>query len=299
MLRSVRKVNENIVTEGRSLVINDPAVPWEDIPYGSLMVRPDSGKFYVKLIGKTEWEEITFQGGSIGPGWGSDIPLGSLKLVDAQRMSMEAEKAIKTLELMIGGQNTIWSTTFAIGESLNQSRDKIINLFETIKAGSSSTFESIMVKDAREAFNALETGAITLYEILTGTRTESIFEGLEVSIVRNGINELFEIIYPGTHIANEIVDPEIIAKETRSLYEIIGMDTPAWMADSNLSSMKEKEILNGLRREMDELNDIIYVENEQPSTFSRMSTESDMESLLMRIGELEAQMARFSELVEK
>ena len=54
--KGIRMVNENIVQEGRGLVVNDrSAIDWNLIPDGSLYVNPDTGLLMVKLAGETDW----------------------------------------------------------------------------------------------------------------------------------------------------------------------------------------------------------------------------------------------------
>lgn len=56
--RGVRKVNEQIVQEGRALIItneNEANYSWEDIPYGSIKVDSQKGLMFLKLEGESDW----------------------------------------------------------------------------------------------------------------------------------------------------------------------------------------------------------------------------------------------------
>ena len=54
--KGIRMVNENIVQEGRGLIVNDrSAVDWNLIPDGSLYINPETGLLMVKLKGETDW----------------------------------------------------------------------------------------------------------------------------------------------------------------------------------------------------------------------------------------------------
>lgn len=56
--RGVRKVNEQVVQEGRALIIteeNEDQYSWEDIPNGSLKVNGTTGLIMVKLAGQSNW----------------------------------------------------------------------------------------------------------------------------------------------------------------------------------------------------------------------------------------------------
>ena len=56
--RGVRKVNEGITQEGRTLIINekdDSKLDWASIPDGTLKVDPDTGQTWVKVRGQSGW----------------------------------------------------------------------------------------------------------------------------------------------------------------------------------------------------------------------------------------------------
>lgn len=56
--RGVRKVNENIIQDGRSLVINEENekhLSWEHIPDGSIKINPNTGMIYVKVKDQSDW----------------------------------------------------------------------------------------------------------------------------------------------------------------------------------------------------------------------------------------------------
>lgn len=54
--KGIRMVNENVVQEGRGLIVSDrSAVDWNLIPDGSLYVNPETGLMMVKLHGESDW----------------------------------------------------------------------------------------------------------------------------------------------------------------------------------------------------------------------------------------------------
>jgi len=56
--RGVRKVNETIFQEGRTLIIteeNDDKLDWSKIPDGTLKVHPKTGEMFVKVEGESDW----------------------------------------------------------------------------------------------------------------------------------------------------------------------------------------------------------------------------------------------------
>jgi hypothetical protein len=56
--RGVKKINENIIANGRALIFTDEDIDnydWNDIPDGSLLVNSNSGEIKVKLKGQTSW----------------------------------------------------------------------------------------------------------------------------------------------------------------------------------------------------------------------------------------------------
>lgn len=56
--RGVRKVNENVLTDGRAIIITEQDInkyKWEDIPVGSKLIDTEKGLEYVKLEGETSW----------------------------------------------------------------------------------------------------------------------------------------------------------------------------------------------------------------------------------------------------
>lgn len=56
--RGVRKISENIIQDGRSLVINEENekyISWEDIPDGSIKINSSNGMMYVKIKGQADW----------------------------------------------------------------------------------------------------------------------------------------------------------------------------------------------------------------------------------------------------
>ena len=58
MPRGVRKVNENIIQDGRSLIINEENeknISWENIPDGSIKINSSNGMMYVKIKGESDW----------------------------------------------------------------------------------------------------------------------------------------------------------------------------------------------------------------------------------------------------
>lgn len=58
MARGVRKVSENIVQDGRALIITEEdanKLKWENIPNGTIKVNPKNGLMMVKLEGETDW----------------------------------------------------------------------------------------------------------------------------------------------------------------------------------------------------------------------------------------------------
>lgn len=58
MARGVRKVSENIIQDGRALVITEEdasKLKWENIPDGTIKVNKQNGIMMVKLEGETDW----------------------------------------------------------------------------------------------------------------------------------------------------------------------------------------------------------------------------------------------------
>lgn len=58
MARGVRKVNENIVQDGRALIITEEdasKLKWENIPDGTIKVNKQNGLMMVKLQGESDW----------------------------------------------------------------------------------------------------------------------------------------------------------------------------------------------------------------------------------------------------
>jgi hypothetical protein len=56
--RGVKKVSENIVQDGRALIITEEdasKLKWENIPNGTIKVNPKNGLMMVKLEGETDW----------------------------------------------------------------------------------------------------------------------------------------------------------------------------------------------------------------------------------------------------
>lgn len=56
--RGIRKVNENLLTNGRAILITERDKDqyfWEDIPVGSKMINTTDGTEYVKLEGESDW----------------------------------------------------------------------------------------------------------------------------------------------------------------------------------------------------------------------------------------------------
>ena len=60
--RGVRQVNENVIQQGRALVITskeETAYDWSMIPDGSLFVNSENGSISVKVEGETNWVPLT------------------------------------------------------------------------------------------------------------------------------------------------------------------------------------------------------------------------------------------------
>ena len=54
--KGVRMINENVIQEGRGLVVTDRnAIEWNQIPDGSLYINPGNGVMMMKIEGETDW----------------------------------------------------------------------------------------------------------------------------------------------------------------------------------------------------------------------------------------------------
>ncbi|MED1125366.1 hypothetical protein [Bacillus atrophaeus] len=56
--RGVRKVNESIMQDGRTLIIteqNDAQLDWDRIPDGTLKIDPETGQLFIKIKGEGSW----------------------------------------------------------------------------------------------------------------------------------------------------------------------------------------------------------------------------------------------------
>lgn len=61
MAEGVRKLSEQLMALGRTVIITDPAINPANVPDGTLMVTPSTGLIKLKLTGGTTWSSLTPQ----------------------------------------------------------------------------------------------------------------------------------------------------------------------------------------------------------------------------------------------
>lgn len=61
MAEGVRKISEQLMTPGRTIIITDPAVNVNNVPDGTMMITPSTGLIKLKLTGGTSWSALTPQ----------------------------------------------------------------------------------------------------------------------------------------------------------------------------------------------------------------------------------------------
>jgi len=94
--RGVRKVNEQIVQEGRALIIteeNESQYSWEDIPNGSLKVNGTTGLIMVKLAGQSNWIPSNIRLDVARDPEGNILDINGNKITDSKYLEL-VERAI-------------------------------------------------------------------------------------------------------------------------------------------------------------------------------------------------------------
>lgn len=89
--RGVRKVNEQIVQEGRALIIteeNEDQYSWENIPNGSLKVNGTTGLIMVKLAGQSNWIPSNIRLDTARDPEGNILDINGNKITDPQYLEL-------------------------------------------------------------------------------------------------------------------------------------------------------------------------------------------------------------------
>jgi hypothetical protein len=60
MINGIKLIDEQVIQEGRRFVITDAAM-FDEVPVGSVLIDEIAGKFQIKKLGGTTWEDFLSQ----------------------------------------------------------------------------------------------------------------------------------------------------------------------------------------------------------------------------------------------
>lgn len=170
--RGVRKVNEKIVEDGRALIVTDgdkTGPVWHDIPYGSLHIDPETGKFYIKQNNKNYWQLVDFTRPCRNL-WENEeeFPMEEITEEEGHRILEIYIDKVRQLEKITYGTYSYWAKFQDISSGIKQSRLKLIDLFEAVCTDVSFVFSRMVAYDMESAFDVLNSGINLFLEAIVG-----------------------------------------------------------------------------------------------------------------------------------
>lgn len=193
-IEGIRKVNENIIKDGRALIITDNTILGKDVPDGSLKINPLTGNMHIKKTNILDWSKLTpynlFDELSIE----SDLLANGI--IKEEKLNNSAVTTDKIKDASITSakldSNSILSDKIAEGavttdkiEDLNVTTDKIANLAITEEKLAEESIGASKIKNgsiSQDKLDSLLTSKLGLLDVLTFNPTTKLIYSPDTNV---------------------------------------------------------------------------------------------------------------------
>lgn len=266
--RGVRKVNEKVFDEFRTLIVSNKAISDEGyLPYGTLYINPRNGNMEVWIEGDV-WKPIQFTiinngGGGSNDAWQpyTTINLGRMTEANVERYIAIFVEQINELERLVEG-DVDYPGSYNYSDRIRDARTKLLSIMDTAIPGSA---EQVAIRPATNTFEALTVireGIILAYQLLLGMTItlEEIDsgedDGIDLDVVRSSVREIVLAIEDDSTYTNSNATLSELVRDIITIVDVIADVEVDYLTD--LTGKTDMQVYALVMRAIEEIRDVIY-----------------------------------------